>query len=175
MRISRDSTLSTAPRVCAALVTSRVRGVTRPSKWVKGWRVPAYTRFAPLLKASSTSACPIPRLAPVTRTALSAIVMVVLSLMLICLLPCLVCAREAYRPPETKTFGAAEKSHRLRVHVRFGSWSVKNAAAGALTNRSRSGFQPCRHRRHEGLDAHDVRSIRVRSVRTPTADVAPGA
>src|ERR1022692_260369 len=40
-----------------------------------------YTRFAPLRKASSTSACPIPRLAPVTRTALSAIV--------ICLLPCL--------------------------------------------------------------------------------------
>jgi hypothetical protein len=44
------------------------------SKWAKGWRVPAYTRFAPLLKASSTSACPMPRLAPVTKTALSAIV-----------------------------------------------------------------------------------------------------
>ncbi|MGZ3506574.1 MAG: hypothetical protein ACXWNK_15550 [Vulcanimicrobiaceae bacterium] len=38
-----------------------------------GWRVPAYTRVAPLRKASSTSACPMPRLAPVTRTALSAI------------------------------------------------------------------------------------------------------
>src|SRR5260370_19806520 len=74
MRISRDPAFSTAPLVCAVLVTSRVRGVTRPSKWTKGWRVPAYTRFAPLLKASSTSACPIPRLAPVTRTALSAIV-----------------------------------------------------------------------------------------------------
>src|SRR6266436_4140976 len=74
MRISRDSTLSTAPSVCAALVTSRVRGVTRPSAWAKGWRVPAYTRFAPLLKASSTSACPIPRLAPVTRTTRPSIV-----------------------------------------------------------------------------------------------------
>src|SRR5260221_10470583 len=70
MRISRDSTLSTAPSVCAALVTSRVRGVTRRSKWAKGWRVPAYTRFAPLLKASSTSACPIPRFPPVTTTCL---------------------------------------------------------------------------------------------------------
>src|SRR4029077_19822007 len=39
-----------------------------------GSRVPAYTRFAPLRRASSTSACPIPRLAPVTRTALSVIV-----------------------------------------------------------------------------------------------------
>ena len=60
--------------ICEALVTSNVRGVTRLSKWVKGWRVPAYTRFAPLLNASSTSAFPIPRLAPVTRTALFAIV-----------------------------------------------------------------------------------------------------
>src|SRR6266576_2483243 len=34
--------------------------------------VPAYTRLAPLLKASSTSARPRPRLAPVTRTAVSA-------------------------------------------------------------------------------------------------------
>src|SRR2546425_2882332 len=74
MRISRDSTLSAAASVCAALVTSRVRGVTRPSAWAKGWRVPAYTRFAPLLKASSTSACPIPRLAPVTRTTRPSIV-----------------------------------------------------------------------------------------------------
>ena len=29
---------------------------TRPSGWARGWRVPAYTRFAPLLRASSTSA-----------------------------------------------------------------------------------------------------------------------
>src|SRR3979411_72078 len=36
--------------------------------------MPAKTRFAPLLKASSTSARPIPRLAPVTRTVLPAIV-----------------------------------------------------------------------------------------------------
>src|ERR1700694_4053621 len=73
MRISRDSTFLRAPSICAAFVTSRVRGVTRPSVWAKGWRVPAYTRFAPLLKASSTNARPIPRLAPVTKTALSAI------------------------------------------------------------------------------------------------------
>src|SRR5882762_11653803 len=58
--------------MCAALVTSSVRGVTRGSTWDKGLRVPAYTRFAPLLKASSTSACPIPRLAPVIKTDLSA-------------------------------------------------------------------------------------------------------
>src|SRR5580700_8529176 len=70
MRTSRDSTLSTAPLMCAALVTSRVRGVTRPSECAKGWRVPAYTRFAPLLKASSTSARPMPRLAPVIKTVL---------------------------------------------------------------------------------------------------------
>ena len=42
--------------------------------WIKGWRVPAYTRFAPLVNASSTSAWPMPRLAPVTKTVLSAIV-----------------------------------------------------------------------------------------------------
>src|SRR6266545_5299343 len=71
--MSRDSTLSTAASVCAALVTSKVSGVTRRSGWAKGWRVPAYTRVAPLLKASSTSACPRPRLAPVTRTALPSI------------------------------------------------------------------------------------------------------
>jgi len=45
---------------------SNERFVGRDSKCAVG--------FAPLLKASSTSACPIPRLAPVTRTALSAIV-----------------------------------------------------------------------------------------------------
>src|SRR5215510_3611378 len=52
---------------------SSVSGVTRGSGWAKGCRVPAYTRFAPHLKASSTSALPMPRLAPLTRTALSAI------------------------------------------------------------------------------------------------------
>jgi hypothetical protein len=51
-----------------------VRRVTRPSETARGRRVPAYTRLAPRLRASSTSACPIPRLAPVTKTARSAIV-----------------------------------------------------------------------------------------------------
>jgi hypothetical protein len=41
----------------------------------QGLGVLAYTRFARLLKASSISARPMPRLAPVTRTALSAIFM----------------------------------------------------------------------------------------------------
>src|SRR2546430_4624049 len=71
----RDLTV-TGVQTCAlpiSFVTSRVRGVTRRSGWVKGWRVPANTRFAPRFKASSTSARPIPRLAPVTRTTLSAI------------------------------------------------------------------------------------------------------
>src|SRR5258706_4085654 len=36
-----------------------------------GWRVPAYPRFAPLLKPSLTSACPMPRFPPVTTTFLS--------------------------------------------------------------------------------------------------------
>jgi hypothetical protein len=57
------------------ILTSRVRGVTRPSGWARGRRVPAYTRVAPLLKASSTSACPMPRLAPVTRTVIFAMFM----------------------------------------------------------------------------------------------------
>jgi hypothetical protein len=39
--MSRDSTLSTAAWVCTALVTSRVRGVTRRSEWANGSRVPA--------------------------------------------------------------------------------------------------------------------------------------
>jgi len=51
-------------------------------------------------------------LAPVTRTALSAIVIV----RLIGLLPCFVSA-------QPRTFEDAEKSHRLRVHVRFGGHS----------------------------------------------------
>src|SRR6516164_5450245 len=58
---------------------SSVSGVTRPSEWVKGCRVPAYTRFAPLLRASSTSDLPMPRLAPVTRTALFAMIITVSS------------------------------------------------------------------------------------------------
>ena len=41
--------------------------MTRPSEWSRGWRVPAYPRFAPLLKASSTRARPMPRLAPVIK------------------------------------------------------------------------------------------------------------
>ena len=57
----------------AAFVTSRLRGVTRAFRGVKGRRVAAYTRAAPLLTASSTSARPMPRLAPVTRTVLPAI------------------------------------------------------------------------------------------------------
>src|SRR5262249_11301027 len=61
----------------AASVTSRGSGVTRPSGWAKGWRVPAYTRVAPLRSASSTSARPMPRLPPVIRTVLSAIVTMV--------------------------------------------------------------------------------------------------
>lgn len=35
----------------------------RPSGWASGWRVPACTRLAPLRKASTTSARPMPRLA----------------------------------------------------------------------------------------------------------------
>src|SRR5258708_30792409 len=58
---------------------SSVSGVTRPPGWAKGCRVPAYTRFAPLHKASSTSALPMPRLAPVTRTALFAMIITVSS------------------------------------------------------------------------------------------------
>ena len=48
----------------------RVSGVTRGLGSARGRRVPAYTRLAPLRRASSTSACPIPRLAPVIRTVL---------------------------------------------------------------------------------------------------------
>jgi hypothetical protein len=33
-------------------VTSRAKGVTRVSGWARGWRVPAYTRFAPRLSAA---------------------------------------------------------------------------------------------------------------------------
>ena len=48
-------------------VSVSITGVTRSSGWVKGRRVPAYTRFAPLLSASSTRARPMPRFAPVTE------------------------------------------------------------------------------------------------------------
>src|SRR5215471_6863042 len=77
MRTSRVPTSSTARWICEKLVTSSVRGVTRPSECARGWRVPAYTRFAPLLKASSTSAWPMPRLAPVIKMSLSPIVVMV--------------------------------------------------------------------------------------------------
>src|SRR5215472_5859041 len=77
IRTSRDSTWPAARCTCAGLVTSRVSGVTRASGWARGWRVPAYTRVAPLRRASSTSARPMPRLPPVTRTVLSAIVTMV--------------------------------------------------------------------------------------------------
>jgi hypothetical protein len=53
--------------------------VTRSSGKEKGWRVPAYTRFTPLLKASSTNAFPMPRLAPVTKTVLFEIFIVILT------------------------------------------------------------------------------------------------
>src|SRR5262252_3883203 len=62
-----------------------MRGVTRPSECAKGRRVAAYTRFAPLLNASSTSARPMPRFAPVIKTVLfsmfipSSLLLVVLS------------------------------------------------------------------------------------------------
>src|SRR5260370_532145 len=72
--MSSDPIWSAAAWICAALVTSRVTGVIRGSGWASGWRVPAYTRVAPLARASATSACPMPRLAPVTRTVLSSIV-----------------------------------------------------------------------------------------------------
>src|SRR5262249_4193396 len=71
------STRSAAAWICGALVTSRAIGATRASGWAEGRRVPAYTRFAPLLRASATSACPMPRLAPVTRTVLPAIAIAV--------------------------------------------------------------------------------------------------
>src|SRR5260221_3185578 len=70
-------------------------GVTRPSGWARGWRVPAYTRFAPLESASVTSAWPMPRLAPVTSTVLSAIVMSVAPV-----LSCSCGLRAAWRPTD---------------------------------------------------------------------------
>src|SRR5215469_4396475 len=76
--MSSDSTWSAAAWICAVLVTSRLRGVTRSCGWGSGRRVPAYTRLAPLARASAASACPMPRLAPVTRTVLSFMVMCVL-------------------------------------------------------------------------------------------------
>src|SRR5260370_37550905 len=56
--------------IWAAFVISRVKGVTRLSECSIGTRAPAYTRFAPLLKASSTSAFPRPRLVPVIKIVL---------------------------------------------------------------------------------------------------------
>src|SRR5262247_3757915 len=68
MRTSRVSTSSTARWICETLVTSSVRGVTRLSVLCSALRAPAYTLFAPRLSASSTSARPMPRLAPVINT-----------------------------------------------------------------------------------------------------------
>ena len=79
-RTSSDSTCASAVSICAVSVRSRISGVTRASLWVKGWRVAAYTLRAPRRRASSTSARPIPRLAPVTSTALSAMVILVVSI-----------------------------------------------------------------------------------------------
>src|SRR5882724_935049 len=73
--MSSDSTWLAAAWICAALVTSSLSGVTRSSGWASGWRAQAYTRLAPLARASAASACPMPRLAPVTRTTLSSTVM----------------------------------------------------------------------------------------------------
>src|ERR1700733_7254132 len=61
-------------------------GVTRSSEWTKVCRVAAYTRFTPLLNASSTSARPMPRFAPVIRIVLfSMFILVILSVC--CFLP----------------------------------------------------------------------------------------
>src|SRR5215475_127919 len=71
-RTSRDPTPAAAARICAASVTSSISGVTRASACANGSRVPTYTSSALLFRASSTSARPMPRLPPVTRTVLSA-------------------------------------------------------------------------------------------------------
>src|SRR6266566_6641818 len=75
IRMSSGPAWLAAAWTCAVLVTSSIRGVTRASGWARGWRVPASTRLAPLARASAASACPMPRLAPVTRTVLSFMVM----------------------------------------------------------------------------------------------------
>src|ERR1700690_2890276 len=62
--------------ILPGLVTSSVRGVTRLSGCCSAPRVPAYTLFAPRRSDSSTSARPMPRLAPVTRIILSSIVFI---------------------------------------------------------------------------------------------------
>ena len=75
IRMSSDPMRCAAAWTCAASVMSIVTGVTRGSGWVSGSRVPAYTRAAPRARASVTSACPMPRLAPVTRMVVSAMFM----------------------------------------------------------------------------------------------------
>src|SRR5713101_1881224 len=72
MRTSSMSTSLTASWICEALVTSRVKGVTRLSECCSTPRVPAYTFLAPRRSASSRSARPIPRFAPVTKIVLFA-------------------------------------------------------------------------------------------------------
>src|SRR5260221_1212721 len=71
--MSRVSISVAARRICEALVTSKVTGVTRLSGCRIALRAPAYTRFAPRLSASSTRARPMPRLEPVIKTVLFAI------------------------------------------------------------------------------------------------------
>src|SRR5256885_3244733 len=68
--MSSASTTALACRISARLVTSSVSGVTRLSRKVTGLRIAAYTRSAPRLSASSTSARPMPGFAPVINTAL---------------------------------------------------------------------------------------------------------
>src|SRR5579863_51642 len=79
IRMSRVSTSSTARSICARFVTSRVRGVTRGSEFCCApLRFPAYILFAPRRRASSTSARPMPRLAPVIKTVLFAMFITIL-------------------------------------------------------------------------------------------------
>jgi hypothetical protein len=77
-RTSSESTCSTPAWICAGWVMSSVSGVTRRSRRTYGCRVPAHTRFAPRLSASSTSARPRPQLVPMTRTELSAMFVLLL-------------------------------------------------------------------------------------------------
>src|SRR5260370_20972305 len=70
VRRSRTSNSLTASWICEAVVTYRVKGVTRLSECCSTPRVPAYTFLAPRRSASSRSARPIPRFAPVTKIVL---------------------------------------------------------------------------------------------------------
>src|SRR6266849_4292483 len=70
MRTSRVPTSSTARWISERFVTSSASGVTRLSGCCSVLRVPAYTLFAPRLRASSTRARPMPRFAPVIKIVL---------------------------------------------------------------------------------------------------------